>query len=303
MFEMSELGQHLREAREEKGLSLEDLQRSTKIQKRYLLAIEEGRFDTLPGLFYARAFVKTYAEAVGLDPEPLFDQYRNELPNPQKESIDLPSRSERSKSPVRQPKKSSKAPAFLPAVIALAFLVVIALGIWLVTQSIGGERDAAIAPDPEENVDADFSEGATEPEADEEAEGDQEAANEDAVEEEPAVEEEEEEEETSSETSTLNLLNSSGNTSYFELEADRFDVVIQFSDSSYVDVKNGLGNMFFSGQPASGEELEYDFQGEEEVEFNFGASQNVTLIVNDEEVDFPLEIIHQKINITNSVND
>ncbi|WP_368504105.1 helix-turn-helix domain-containing protein [Alkalihalophilus sp. As8PL] len=296
---MSELGQFLRETREQKGLSLEDLQRTTKIQKRYLLAIEEGRFDTLPGLFYARAFVKTYAEAVGLDPEPLFEQYRSELPNPQKEAIDLPSRSERSKSAVRPTKKSSsKTPAFLPAVIALAFLVVLALGIWLVTTNIGGERDAAMAPDPEENVDADFSDQATEPE---EPEADVEPdTEEELVEEEPAVEEEEEEETASSE---LNVVDSSGNTTFYELEGDRFDVVIQFSGSSYVDVKDAEGSFIYNGTPADGDELTYEFDGEEEVEFNFGASQNVTLIINDEEVEFELDAIHQKVNVVNNSNE
>ncbi|WP_139037439.1 helix-turn-helix domain-containing protein, partial [Bacillus pumilus] len=62
---MTELGKRLVEAREEKGMSLEDLQTVTKIQKRYLLAIEQGNYDIIPGKFYVRAFIKQYAEAVG----------------------------------------------------------------------------------------------------------------------------------------------------------------------------------------------------------------------------------------------
>ncbi|WP_100373141.1 helix-turn-helix domain-containing protein [Bacillus sp. FJAT-45037] len=291
---MSELGQHLKETREQKGLSLEDLQRTTKIQKRYLQAIEEGRFDTLPGLFYARAFVKTYAEAVGLDSEVLFDQYRSELPNPQKEAVDLPSRSERTKSPVRPTKKSKS--AFVPAMAALAFLVIFAVVIWLITQSIGGERDAAIPPDNEENVDADFSEDVVEP--NEPVEEDSEPVDEEGSEEEGIVDEEEvpEEEETPP-ASELTFTSTSGNTSYYELVSDRFDVVIQLNGNSYVDIKNGLGNQFFSGQPAGGEELSYQFAEEEEIEINIGASQNVTLFINDEEVDFAIDNPHQRVNI------
>ena len=63
----SVIGQELQKARLDKGLSLDDIQQTTKIQKRYLAAIENGQFDQLPGAFYERAFVRQYANAVGLD--------------------------------------------------------------------------------------------------------------------------------------------------------------------------------------------------------------------------------------------
>ena len=63
----SVIGQELQKARLDKGLSLDDIQQTTKIQKRYLAAIENGQFDQLPGAFYERAFVRQYANAVRLD--------------------------------------------------------------------------------------------------------------------------------------------------------------------------------------------------------------------------------------------
>ena len=63
----SVIGQELQKARLDKGLSLDDIHHTTKIQKRYLAAIENGQFDQLPGAFYERAFVRQYAAAVGLD--------------------------------------------------------------------------------------------------------------------------------------------------------------------------------------------------------------------------------------------
>lgn len=64
---MDNIGQTLKAAREKKGYTLDDLQQITKIQKRYLIAIEENNFDSLPGQFYVRAFVRQYANTVGLD--------------------------------------------------------------------------------------------------------------------------------------------------------------------------------------------------------------------------------------------
>lgn len=78
---MSELGQVLQRAREEKGISLDDIQKMTKIQKRYLEAIERGHFHLLPGHFYARAFIKSYAEAVGLDSGEILAHFQADLPN------------------------------------------------------------------------------------------------------------------------------------------------------------------------------------------------------------------------------
>ncbi|MFC5532524.1 helix-turn-helix domain-containing protein [Cohnella yongneupensis] len=77
---MSDLGALLRKAREQRGYSLDDIQEFTKIRKRYLEAIETGDYKVLPGSFYVRAFVKTYAETVGLDAEEVLRLYQKELP-------------------------------------------------------------------------------------------------------------------------------------------------------------------------------------------------------------------------------
>ncbi|WP_214629341.1 helix-turn-helix domain-containing protein [Paenibacillus agaridevorans] len=77
---MSELGALLRRAREERNLSLDDIQELTKIRKRYLEAIESGDYRVLPGTFYVRAFVKNYSEAVGLEPDEVLRLYQHEIP-------------------------------------------------------------------------------------------------------------------------------------------------------------------------------------------------------------------------------
>lgn len=76
---MSELGTRLREARVEKGYTLNTLQQMTKIQKKYLQAIEEGQYDEVPGKFYVRAFIKQYADMVGLSGDELLEEFQEEL--------------------------------------------------------------------------------------------------------------------------------------------------------------------------------------------------------------------------------
>lgn len=84
---MSDLGNLLKKAREQRGYSLDDIQEMTKIRKRYLEAIEEGEYKVLPGNFYVRAFVKNYAETVGLDAEEVLRLYHRDMPATVSETV------------------------------------------------------------------------------------------------------------------------------------------------------------------------------------------------------------------------
>jgi len=84
---MSDLGNLLKKAREQRGYSLDDIQELTKIRKRYLEAIEEGDYKVLPGNFYVRAFVKNYAETVGLDSDEVLRLYHRDMPQTAAEPI------------------------------------------------------------------------------------------------------------------------------------------------------------------------------------------------------------------------
>jgi transcriptional regulator with XRE-family HTH domain len=63
------LGEFLRRERELRHISLDDVAERTKISRRYLEAIEEERYDRLPGETFVRGFIRSYAQSVGLDPE------------------------------------------------------------------------------------------------------------------------------------------------------------------------------------------------------------------------------------------
>lgn len=72
---MDELGHILREARETKGLTLQEVQEETRINIRYLEALENGDYDRLPTPVHVRGFLRNYARFLGLDPQPLLDRY------------------------------------------------------------------------------------------------------------------------------------------------------------------------------------------------------------------------------------
>jgi hypothetical protein len=68
---MGEVGAKLREERERRGIGIDEIEAETRIRAKFLLALEEERFDVLPGPAYVRAFVRDYAEQLGLDPQEL----------------------------------------------------------------------------------------------------------------------------------------------------------------------------------------------------------------------------------------
>lgn len=72
-------GQQLRAAREEKGLTLEQLSAETRIPERHLEAVEAGEYERLPSRTYAVGFTRTYARVVGLDEQALIAQVGQEL--------------------------------------------------------------------------------------------------------------------------------------------------------------------------------------------------------------------------------
>jgi len=77
------VGQELAAAREARGLALADVAQSLKFAPRQLEALEQERFDALPGATFARGMVRSYARLLKLDPEPLVERIsgRCEIPD------------------------------------------------------------------------------------------------------------------------------------------------------------------------------------------------------------------------------
>jgi cytoskeleton protein RodZ len=74
---MPTIGDTLREARMRQHLDIADVEARTKIRAKYLRALENEEFGMLPGPTFVKTFLRTYAEALGLDPQVLVEEYRS----------------------------------------------------------------------------------------------------------------------------------------------------------------------------------------------------------------------------------
>ena len=75
---MGVISDTLSEARTRRAVGLEEVESVTGIRTRYLRAIEQEDWDALPEEFYARSFIRKYAQFLGVDPEPLVEEYRRQ---------------------------------------------------------------------------------------------------------------------------------------------------------------------------------------------------------------------------------
>jgi cytoskeleton protein RodZ len=92
---MFEIGGSLREARLKRGLTPADVQKAIRIRDRYLQALEEERWEVLPGDAYVKGFLRTYADYLGLDGNLYVDEYNNRFAHDEELPF-VPERSARS---------------------------------------------------------------------------------------------------------------------------------------------------------------------------------------------------------------
>jgi cytoskeleton protein RodZ len=84
---MFEIGASLREVRTRRGLSLDDVTAGLRIRERYVTALEEERWELLPGEAYSRGFLRMYAEFLGLDGNLYIDEYNARIAAHEAESF------------------------------------------------------------------------------------------------------------------------------------------------------------------------------------------------------------------------
>jgi transcriptional regulator with XRE-family HTH domain len=80
MTDSADLGVRLRRQRERRGVSLQDIAQETKISSRLLADLERGDLSRWPAGIFGRAFIRSYAEAVGLEPREVLIEFLQLVP-------------------------------------------------------------------------------------------------------------------------------------------------------------------------------------------------------------------------------
>jgi cytoskeletal protein RodZ len=298
---LTELGNRLKEARLAKELSLDDMQQITKIQKRYLIGIEEGNYSSMPGKFYVRAFIKQYAEAVDLESEALFEEFKSEIPAIVNDEI--PEQLSRVKTRKSISNNSSKILDLLPKLLITAFIIgIFVFAWWFIAQKYSGNTANDSTP-KETNQDVTYEES-----ADLAAENEGEPSEENKLNENQGEEKDENEnlkEEPVKPVQELTAIETNREKSTYELKnADKFELKVVSTGETWVNIKNAKGYSFFQGMLKKGEaeNQTVDLTQETEVTIIAGRSSETEIFVNDQKLEYavsPTEQVLQSITIRN----
>jgi transcriptional regulator with XRE-family HTH domain len=141
---MATIGETLREAREQLGLTLEEAERATRIRTHHLQALENEAWDSLPSPVQARGFLHNYADFLGLDPNAVLLLYVDVLQ--QRRAAPAPAAHAATTGPntevaVRRPRRISS-DLVIASLVVLAVMVVLG---WGVQRVAAGFRERTLA--------------------------------------------------------------------------------------------------------------------------------------------------------------
>lgn len=296
---MAELGTRLKEARLSKGYSLDDLQEITKIQKRYLIGIEEGNYSIMPGSFYVRAFIKQYADAVGLNAEEILETYKSELPGTSNNQVSQsmtssPSRRKISKGP------STKMMEAMPKIIVGLFIIVIIVVIWVLMQSKNSAVPNAVDETPPE-MQYDTKAKPIDTEKDKEKENKKAQSNDkqESTDSEKETPDEKQTEEGKQSISAGTVEADGATTSYTLTGADTFKIRIEVSGPTFIGIRNQQQQEILTDTRVynAGEVVEFDATSQNYARIRLGNSTQAKVYINDEPLTYAQQVVTQNIVI------
>ena len=273
------IGEKLQKARIDRGLTIGDLQKITKIQRRYLEAIEENDFDAMPSDYYKRTFIRQFAEAVGLNPRPLLRRLDGkpedeELTNTM--ALSMPVKGSRKSKYNETNTKKSLIASYIP--VALLVLVVAAIIGTIVWAIMLDSEKGPIVPTPNKTTIVDSGSKLETSTTTEKSETEE------------STKDSEKTEEKKKETN-ISLVSDDGETVVYKLANWEKPMKVAFKgldDAAWVGLQNSqTQEIFYQYTIQPKEELE-TFVPDELDSFSIvvGASRNVTIFINGEEIKF-----------------
>jgi cytoskeleton protein RodZ len=139
---MPEIGATLREARMRARIDISEIEAETKIRAKYLRALENEEWGLLPGPAYVRSFLRTYAEALGLDAKLLLEEYKLRHERPSDHDL-MPIGTSRRRGrggggAMRPPREPRRIP---PGLIVGVIILLLVAALYALGKSTGGDDD------------------------------------------------------------------------------------------------------------------------------------------------------------------
>ena len=287
MFLLSELGAKLKEARIAKDYNLEDLQEMTKIQKRYLVGIEEGNYSIMPGKFYVRAFIKQYADAVDLNSEQLFEEYKNEIPDAQQIQLP-PEQLSRVRTKTRTSEPSSNVMNVLPKILGVIVIVAVVFVIWFIVQKNAHNAEDASPKNSAANVSLDEPKKTK---SNDQKEDKTQSTSKEVVKNEDAKKIETKKEDTApvKKEQILKVLGTSGRATTYELSnVDVFKLSISSKGNTWIGVSDENDKSLYQGMLTTGMEKSFDLSNNKQAFIVVGNAADTTIKVNDKQLEYKL---------------
>jgi len=122
-----DIGTTLRDARLRQELDFPELEQITKIRPKYLRALEDERFDILPAPTYVKGFLRTYAEALGLDGQPFVDEFNSRFAIEEEDHYAIRTR----RAPVRRVERNRhESRIAVVALLGIAIVTALVIAAW-----------------------------------------------------------------------------------------------------------------------------------------------------------------------------
>ncbi len=141
---MPEIGETLRDARMRAHIDVSEIEAKTKIRAKYLRALENEEWGLLPGPTFVKSFLRTYAQALGLDGKALVEEYRLSHEHPSEAALEpivsSPQRSRGRPSGGRSPGGPSRG---YMAIVGVVVLVIVLLVVGLISNGGGSKSNSA----------------------------------------------------------------------------------------------------------------------------------------------------------------